>query len=131
MVDGNFMDNKSKGFESLDVWKYSLDLTKTIYKITSTFPKEEIFGLTNQIRRASVSIGSNIAEGSAKNSGKEFLRYISIALGSSAEVKAQILIAFEIGFLNEENKIELLDKINKIGKMLKGLENSLRRKEND
>lgn len=125
------MDNKNKGFESLDVWKYSLDLTKTIYKITSTFPKEEIFGLTNQIRRASVSIGSNIAEGSAKNSSKEFLRYISIALGSSAEVKAQILIAFEIGFLNEENKIELLDKINKIGKMLKGLENSLRRKEND
>lgn len=121
------VDGKVKGFEGLEVWKFALDFTKDVYRITKDFPKEEIFGLTNQIRRASVSIASNIAEGSASPSKKEFARFIAISLGSAAEVKAQIIIANEINFLNEKVKNELIEKINRIGRMLKGLERSLKK----
>jgi four helix bundle protein len=123
------VDGKVKGFEGLDVWKFSLEFTKDIYKITQGFPKQEVFGLTNQIRRASVSIASNIAEGSTSPSKKEFARFISFSLGSAAEVKAQIIIAYEINFINEKVKNDLLDKINRIGRMLKGLERSLKNKQ--
>ncbi len=79
--------------KDLDVWKRSVELVTTVYYLTSEFPKEEIFGLTNQIRRASVSIPSNIAEGAARNSDKEFIRFLYISLGSNQELDTQMLIA--------------------------------------
>ncbi|WP_341850012.1 four helix bundle protein [Kaistella rhinocerotis] len=76
--------------KDLDVWKSSVELVTTVYLVTSEFPKEEIFGLTNQIRRASVSIPSNIAEGAARNSDREFIRFLYISLGSNQELDTQI-----------------------------------------
>ncbi len=118
------VDKMSNGFEDLDVWKMSLMFSKKIYQLTSAFPSEEKFGLSNQMRRASVSIMSNIAEGSARNSTRDFLRFINIAIGSSAEVKSQLLLAHELGFINPNQLSEYLDDINQIGRMLKGLQRS-------
>ena len=103
----------------LDVWKKSIEFVAEIYKMTKDFPKEEIYGLTSQIRRASVSIPSNIAEGAARNSTKEFIQFLYIALGSASETETQLIIAKEIGYL--ENNSFLLDEIKSIRKMIVGL----------
>lgn len=87
------MDGGMKTHKDLQVWQRSLDLVEKIYKITREFPKEELFGLTSQIRRSVISIPSNIAEGSARNSKKEFLQFLYIALGSLSELETQCLIA--------------------------------------
>ena len=80
-------------YKDLDVWKNAMDLVKCIYDETKSFPKEEMFGLTNQIRRAAVSIPSNIAEGSGRAHNKEFINFLYIALGSLAELETQLMIA--------------------------------------
>jgi four helix bundle protein len=116
--------------EKLEVWKKSVDFVVEIYKLTDKFPNEEKFGLTSQIRRASVSIPSNIAEGAARNSEKEFIYFLSNAQGSTSEVATQILISFKLGFLNEENYLDLSAKLDEIGRMITGLRNHLRNKEN-
>ncbi len=102
-------ENKIKSFKDLRVWQEGHKLILEIYKITKTFPKEEFFGLTNQIRRASVSITSNISEGFNRNSIKEKLQFYYIALGSLAETQSQLLIAKDIGYIKPEvfDKIEL------------------------
>ncbi len=128
LVASEFMKNLNKGFEGLNVWRLSVELTKEVYFLTKNFPKEELFGLTNQMRRSSISINSNIAEGSVKTSKIDFARFISMALGSSAELKAQIIISNEIGLIDDETKSKFVDKINVISRMLKSLENSLRKK---
>ena len=87
-----------RSHEKLDVWKKLVDLAVAIYKVTEKFPKEEKFGLTSQIRRASVSISANIAEGAARTSAKEFLYFLSVSQGSASEVATEILIAFRLGF---------------------------------
>lgn len=115
--------------EKLDVWKKSVDFAVTIYKETGNFPKEEKFGLTSQIRRASVSISANIAEGAARNSTKEFLYFLSIAQGSASEVSTEILIAFRLGFLSEKIYSELYSNLDEIGRMISGLCHHLRNKE--
>ena len=79
------MEKKSKGYRDLIAWKKGMELVELIYRITSEFPKEEVFGLTSQMRRSAVSIPSNIAEGQLRNSPKEFSQFISVALGSCAE----------------------------------------------
>lgn len=79
-------------YEHLDIWKKAIDLAGGIYKVTVDFPKEEIYGLTNQICRASISISSNIAEGSGRNSAKDFLRFINIAIGSLNEVESLLFV---------------------------------------
>jgi four helix bundle protein len=115
------MDEKKsvKNHKDLNVWKLSMELVSSIYRLTGTFPKEEIYGLSNQMRRAAVSVPSNIAEGAARNSKKEFLHFLHISFGSMAELETQLMIADKLGFSTE---IEcFLKNIEKIKKMLNGL----------
>lgn len=97
-------------YQDLDVWKKSIELVKEIYLITNKFPQDERFGLTAQIRRAAISIPSNIAEGASRYSDKESARFMDIALGSISEVETQLIIAKELGFI---------EKIDEISKSLK------------
>ena len=92
-----------KSHEDLQVWQMAIDFVTDLYKVTNDFPKSELYGLTNQIRRASVSIPSNIAEGSARNSTKEYIQFLYIALGSTAEVETQLLISKNLGYTNDTN----------------------------
>ena len=87
-----------KTHKDLDVWKLSIQLLKDIYQLTSKFPSEEKFGLVVQIRRAVVSIPSNIPEGAARNSDKDYIRFLYISLGSLSEIETQLIIAEELGF---------------------------------
>jgi four helix bundle protein len=87
----------AKSFRDLEVWRLGLDLVETIYRCTAEFPKSEIFALSAQMRRAAVSIPSNIAEGQARSSSKEFLRFLSIAIGSLAELATQLELASRLG----------------------------------
>jgi four helix bundle protein len=113
---------------SLDVWKKAVDLTVEIYELTENFPKEEKFGLTSQIRRASVSIAANIAEGAGRQSSKEFYRFLSIAQGSTSEVETELLIAYRLMYLDREAHEEVSQKLDDIGRMLTGLCQHLKKK---
>ena len=104
-----------------------MNLVQEIYSITGSFPNQEMFGLTNQMRRGAVSVPSNIAEGAARNSKKEFIQFLYIALGSLAEVETQILIAKGLGYLNDQE--HLLKEIETIRKLVTGLVHSLKRAE--
>ena len=104
--------------KDLDVWKAAMELAKLVYLITSKFPKEELYGLTQQIRRSAVSIPSNIAEGAARNSRKEFMQFLHISLGSLAELETQLLLSEKLGFLQIK---EIEHKVERISKMLIGL----------
>ncbi len=114
-----------KSYKDLDVWKRSIELVKKIYIITKDFPKEEIYGLTNQMRRCAVSIPSNIAEGKTRQHVNEYIQFLYIALGSCAELESQIIIAKELKYLKEP-ETEDLNELDEIGKMLRGLINNLR-----
>lgn len=117
-----------RSHEKLDVWRKSVDFVVKIYRMTEKFPSDERFGLTSQIRRASVSIPANIAEGAARESDKEFLRFLSIAQGSASEVETELLIANRLGFLPDENHIAARAALDEIGRMAMGLANHLKRK---
>ena len=110
-----------KTHKDLDVWKKSMDFVTMLYKKTATFPKEEIYGLTNQMRRAAVSIPSNNAEGAARKSNKEFIQFLHIALGSTVEIETQLIISKNLKFIDDESFIELDKERNEIGRMLFGL----------
>jgi four helix bundle protein len=103
-----------KTHKDLDVWKMSVNLVTDIYKITSKFPKEELYGLTSQIRRSSVSIPSNIAEGAARKSDKEFIQFLHIALGSCMELETQIIISKNLTFVSDSEIGETYKKITSI-----------------
>ena len=112
---------KSRSYRDLEVWKLSIDLVKQVYQVTQNFPVSEKFGLINQIRRAAVSIPSNIAEGQGRNSTKEFKRFLAISLGSLAELETQLIIAKEIEYLTQYGLDALLSPLDRIRKMIKGL----------
>jgi len=114
--------------EKLEVWKKSVEFTVEIYKITETFPKDERFGLTSQIRRASVSIAANIAEGAARKSSKEFLNFLSMSQGSASEVETEILIAFKLGYCSNVTYAEIMTRLGEIGRMITGLGSHLKSK---
>jgi four helix bundle protein len=92
--------------ENLNVWKKAVDFVVEIYKTTEHFPKEERFGLTSQIRRASVSVAANIAEGAARKSPKEFSHFLSNAQGSASEVETELLISYRLGYLSNSQLVE-------------------------
>lgn len=104
-------------FKDLEVWKKSRIFCSEIYAITSKFPDAEKFGLTNQLRRASVSIPSNIAEGSSRHSNKDFARFLQMSIGSAYEIETQLLIASDLNFLNQEELQPLLKNLDSIIKM--------------
>ena len=114
-----------KTHKDLDVWRKSIDLVASVYKTTSLFPKEELYGLTSQIRRAAVSIPSNIAEGAARNHVNEFRQFLYIALGSGAELETQLIIAKMLGFISDEKSQTLINELNSISRMLQGLIKSI------
>jgi four helix bundle protein len=94
----------------LDIWKLGIELVQEVYKTTVEFPKEEIYGLTNQMRRAAVSIPSNISEGAARSSKKEFIQFLYVALGSLAELETQAIISEKLGYLKNHPLMELIEK---------------------
>jgi four helix bundle protein len=110
-----------KPHKKLEVWKQSMDFVVEIYKATERLPSEEIYGLTNQVRRAAVSIPCNIAEGAARQTRKEFTNVLHIAQGSLSEVDTQIEIASRLGYLDAECRERLDSKMAPIDKMLTGL----------
>ena len=112
---------KSRSYRDLEVWKLSIDFVKKVYQVTHNFPDSEKFGLINQIRRAAVSIPSNIAEGQGRNSTKEFKQFLAISLGSLAEPETQLIIAKEIEYLTQNGLDALLSPLDRIRKMIKGL----------
>ena len=112
-------------FKDLQVWQRSRQLVSTIYKLTDSFPVKEQFGLSSQLRRAAVSIPSNIAEGHRRNSNKEFQNFLSIARGSLAEVETQLILAQDLKFISEKGTDAPLHEIEEIGRMINGLINSL------
>jgi four helix bundle protein len=107
-----------KDFRKLQVWEKAHFLTLSIYKQTHTFPKEELYGLTSQIRRASSSIPINIAEGCGRGSDKDFARFLQISFGSASETEYLLLLCFELGYLSENNYLESNFSIQEIKKML-------------
>ncbi|MEE1899970.1 four helix bundle protein [Flavobacterium rakeshii] len=112
-------------FKDLEVWKLSRRFCSKIYNTTSTFPDNEKFGITNQLRRASVSIPSNIAEGSSRSSNKEFSRFLEIAIGSAYEVETQLLISSDLGFIKQVELTDLLDSLDRIIKMISKFRSTL------
>jgi len=111
----------------LDVWKKAIDFVTVVYRATESFPREERFGLTSQIRRAAVSIPANIAEGAARDSKKEFLYFLSNAQGSASELETELLIAQKLGYLAEREYISMRDELDSIGRMIIGLSQKIKK----
>ncbi len=108
-------------FRELKVWQKSYDLSLVIYSMTKTFPKEELFGLVSQIRRCAISIPSNIAEGHARKSKKEFIQFLYVAYGSSSELETQLQLAFDLKYINKNNYLETTSLLIEVRKMLNSL----------
>ncbi len=109
----------------LDVWKKSMEFVRDIYKATHTFPESEIYGLASQMRRAAVSIPSNVAEGAARKGNREFRQFLNIAQGSISELDTQIELSLMLKYVGTELYDDLMVKLNTISKMLFGLSRSL------
>jgi len=120
-----------QSYKQLIVWQKSMELVKYVYALTKKFPKEELFGLTLQIRKAVVSVPSNIAEGQGRNSTKQFLHHLSIAYGSLMETETQGLVAEMQSYITAEETVILLEKSAEVGRLLNGLMNSLEKKLSD
>ncbi len=114
-----------RNYRELIAWQKAMDLVELIYRHSAIFPRDEIYGLTQQLRRASVSIPSNIAEGQARRTTNEFMHFLSIALGSLAEAETQIMITRRLEYLNDEQMNELLVLSGEVGRIVNGLRNSL------
>ena len=112
-------------YRELEIWKRAIDLTVDIYSLSKNFPDDEKFGLTSQIKRAAVSVPSNIAEGAGRNSNKEFNQFLGISTGSIFEVETQLIIAERLNFLSSNQVEEVLDKSNELVRMTKSLKNKL------
>jgi four helix bundle protein len=115
----------TKPHHNLKVWQKSRNFVKQIYQITAKLPDEEKFGLTSQMRRAAISIPSNIAEGAGRNSRKEFANFLGICQGSIAELETQILVGQDIGYFQNNSAQSLLEELDEISKMVIGLRKAL------
>ncbi|NPU98920.1 MAG: four helix bundle protein [Candidatus Omnitrophica bacterium] len=117
-----------KSYRELIVWQRGMELAELIYKLTKEFPKEELYGLTSQVRRAAVSVPSNIAEGQGRNSTKEFRNHLSMAYGSLQELETQILLAHRLGYLKQEGLQATLSLSGEVGRLINALSSSLLRR---
>ncbi len=117
----------AKSYRDLETWQKAMDLVQAIYAETKSFPKEETYGLSSQMRRSAVSIPSNIAEGQGRDSTKEFLHHLSIAYGSLCELETQMLIACRLGYFSRQIYDHLFDSSSRVGRLINGLSNSLRK----
>lgn len=119
------MERKKHNYKELLVWKKSRLLVADIYDISKSFPKEELFCLTQQMRRAAISIPSNIAEGFGRGTNPQITNFLDIAQGSAFELETQIYLGYDLKYFDESRCKELLEKIDEIKKMIEGLQNSL------
>jgi four helix bundle protein len=108
---------------NLQAWIAAMALVKGVYKLTGEFPKEEVYGLVSQMRRAAVSIPSNLAEGAARNGAKEFIQFLGVAKGSLSELETQLLISAELGYLPREH--EIFEKVEEVARLVAGLQKSV------
>ena len=115
-----------KNFKNLKIWKKGIDLVVNVYNKIDHFPKEELFGLTSQIKRSAISIPSNIAEGSGRGTDKDFNRFLDVALGSSFELETKLIIAHRLKFLNDENFTWLNEQLDEEQKMIIGFQKTLK-----
>ncbi len=115
----------SHSYKDLVVWQKSMDLVETVYRLTRTFPKEETYGLVSQMRRAAVSVPSNIAEGQGKNSRGEFRQSLGQARGSLLELETQIMIAQRLAYIEQVEMVRLIEQASEVKRMLHGLAESL------
>lgn len=116
------------GFQRLAAWQKSMDLVEAIYRETSNWPREETYGLVSQVRRAAISIPSNIAEGHGRSGAREYAHHVSIAYGSLSELETQILIAQRLGYSKNEQIDALMVAIVEVRRIIRGLLNSLRQR---
>jgi four helix bundle protein len=112
-------------YEKLETWQEAIAFADLVYSVTKSFPNDERFGLTNQMRRAAVSVSSNLAEGSSRNSWVDFARFVEIATGSAFEVVSHAFVARKQGFLSKDDFQTIYKASEKLGKMLSGLRRSL------
>ena len=118
----------SKGYKNLDVWNDAYELSLIIYNQTKSYPKEEIYDITKQLRNASTSIVANIAEGYGRNSIKDYIRFVSISIGSCNELEVFLMLSNDLDYISDEKFNELIKRQPKISKMLHGLRIALERK---
>ena len=117
-----------QSYRQLEVWQFAMELAERCYRVTRSFPKEELFGLTSQIRRAAASVPANIAEGQGREHTKEFLNHLSIARGSLMEVETHLMLSQRVGLLEPSELENLLVLTDRISRMLSGLRKSLLQK---
>ena len=115
-------------FRDLIAWQKAMDLTELVYRLTERFPKTELYGLTSQMRRAAVSIPSNIAEGQGRRTTGEFLNFLSVAYGSTCELQTQVLLSARLKFCEAKDYELVLKQSAEVARLLNGLSNSLQRK---
>ncbi len=120
--------NAIRSYQDLKVWQLGIGVAESVYRLTAAFPKHELYGLSSQMQRAVVSMPSNIAEGSSRDSTREYLKHLSIAVGSLAELETQLIIAHRLEYCSAEQEEALLAQLKEIGRMLSGLQRSLRAK---
>ena len=118
---------KVRNYQELIIWQRAMDLVETVYKASKCFPREELYALTSQVRRAAISIPSNIAEGQGRRTTSDFLRHLSIAYGSLREVETQLLIAGRLNYLTASQVETVMNRAGEVGRLLNGLMNSLSR----
>lgn len=112
---------KIRNFKDLRIWQESIELVEEIYRITKKFPKEELYGIVNQIRQSAVSLPSNIAEGFVRYHNKEFKQFLFIALASSAELETQLIVSNKLKYITRQKLDELSEKIDKLNRMIMAL----------
>ena len=120
-VEKRGMAGKIRTYRDLDIWKAGIQLVKDVYKLTEQFPKQEVYGLVSQMRRAGVSIPSNVAEGFRRYHNREYKQFLYISLGSCAELETQATIARELAYISEDKETALLEKLDHISRMISNL----------
>lgn len=120
-----------KPHKKLDAWKEAIAFVEAVYSATNNFPRSELYGLTAQMRRAAVSVPSNIAEGAADRTGKQFTNFLSMALGSLNELDTQLVIASRIGYLDQEAFNDLSNRIDRVTSLVYGLRKSTKKQANE